>query len=100
MIGSRMAAQPRATRTALIGLTTAALGAALLAWLVARVGVGAIAAGVRQVGWGFAAILAISSVRLLARAFAWTRCLDPAYSLPLRDAFAAGLCAETIGSLT
>jgi hypothetical protein len=87
-------------RSALIGLTTAALGAVLLAWLVARVGVDAIAAGARQVGWGFAAILAISGVRILARAFAWTRCLDPAHPLPLRDAFAAGLCAETIGSLT
>jgi Lysylphosphatidylglycerol synthase TM region len=87
-------------RTALIGLTTAALGAALLVWLVARVGVDTIATGARQVGWGFAAILAISGIRILARAFAWTRCLDPAYTLPLRDAFAAGLCAETIGSLT
>lgn len=97
-----MADDPRGgtTRTAVIGLTTAALGAALLIWLVARVGVDAIAAGVRQVGWGFAAILAASAVRLLARAFAWTRCMDPAHDLPLRDAFAAGICAETIGSLT
>jgi Lysylphosphatidylglycerol synthase TM region len=94
MIGARM------RRTALIGLTTAALGAALLVWLVARVGVGGVTAGARQVGWGFAAILAISAIRLLARAFAWTRCLDPAHHLPLADAFAAGLCAETIGTLT
>jgi hypothetical protein len=94
MIGARM------RRTALIGLTTAALGAALLVWLIAQVGVDDIAAGARQVGWGFAAILAISGVRILARAFAWTCCVDPAHKLPLTDAFAAGLCAETVGSLT
>jgi hypothetical protein len=99
-----MTAAPRATvagmKTALAGLITAALGVALLAWLVANVGVAPILDGARQVGWGFGAILAISAVRIAARAYAWTRCLAAPYTLSLGEAFTAGLCAEAIGSLT
>lgn len=85
-----------------ISLVTTAIGLALLVILVHRVGAGAVAAGVRQVGWGFAAIVAISGARILVRAAAWRLCLDPAdtRALPLSRAFAAGLCAEAIGSLT
>jgi hypothetical protein len=99
-----MTAAPRGTvtgtKTAVAGLITTALGVALLAWLVARIGVRPILDGARQVGWGFAAILAISAVRLGARAYAWTRCLAAPYTLSLGEAFTAGLCAEAIGSLT
>jgi hypothetical protein len=99
-----MTAAPRATvmgrKTALAGLITAALGVALLAWLVARIGVGPILDGARQVGWGFGAILAISAVRLAARAYAWTQCVAPPHTLPFGAAFTAGVCAEAIGSLT
>jgi hypothetical protein len=54
------------------------------------------------VGWGFVAIVAIAAARILARAVAWRLCLDrrDARALRTRDAFAAGLCAEAVGSLT
>jgi hypothetical protein len=53
------------------GLVTAALGLALLAWIVEYVGVAQIAADFRQVGWGLAAIVAIGGARFLMRAVAW-----------------------------
>jgi hypothetical protein len=85
-----------------ISLLTTIVGVVLLVVLVRRVGVDAIAAGARQVGWGFLAIVAIAASRILARAAAWRLCLDPAdaAAVRLRDAFAAGLCAEAVGSLT
>jgi hypothetical protein len=85
-----------------ISVLTTLLGIVLLVVLVRRVGVDAILAGARQVGWGFLLIVAIAGARLLVRAAAWRLCLDPsdAARVPLRHAFAAGLAAEAIGSLT
>lgn len=85
-----------------IALVTTLVGLALLVVLVRRVGADAVLAGGRQVGWGFLAILAISGARILVRAAAWRLCLDATErrAVPLAQAFAAGLCAEAIGSLT
>lgn len=85
-----------------ISIVTTAIGLVLLVVLVQRVGAGAVLAGVRQVGWGFLGILAISGARILVRAAAWRLCLDAddLRAVPLSRAFAAGLCAEAIGSLT
>lgn len=86
----------------LISLITTLVGLALLVVLVRRVGADAVLAGARQVGWGFLAILVISGARILVRAAAWRLCLDREERrlVPLAQAFAAGLCAEAIGSLT
>ena len=86
----------------LISLVTTLVGLVLLVVLVRRVGVDAVLAGARQVGWGFIAIVAISGARILVRAAAWRLCLEPAEMrlVPLARAFGAGLCAEAIGSLT
>lgn len=85
-----------------ISLVTTAIGLVLLVVLVRRVGAGAVLAGIRQVGWGFLAILVISGARILVRAAAWRLCLDEddMHAVTLPRAFAAGLCAEAIGSLT
>jgi hypothetical protein len=82
------------------GLVTAALGLALLAWVVEYVGVAQIAADFRQVGWGLLAIVAIGGMRFLMRAIAWRLCLDPPHQLALADAFPAVICGDTIGNLT
>lgn len=85
-----------------ISTVTTLVGTVLLVVLVRRVGVDAIVAGARQVGWGFLAIVAIAAARILVRAAAWRLCLDrqDAAAVRLRQAFAAGLCAEAVGSLT
>jgi hypothetical protein len=72
----------------------------LLVELLRRVGLTAIADGIRQVGWGFAAILAVSAVRIGARAAAWRLCFARGERPRFPEAFAAGLCAEAAGSLT
>jgi hypothetical protein len=82
------------------GVLTAAGGLALLVWVVVRVGVGEIAADVRQVGWGLVLIVAFGGLRFLLRAVAWRLCLDPPHRLRLKDAFAAVVCGDAIGNLT
>jgi len=79
---------------------TALLGLILLVVVVVRVGVLAIAADVRQVGWGLLAIIAMGGLRFLLRALAWRLCLEPPHTLSIRDAFAAVICGDAIGNLT
>src|SRR5258708_5276117 len=78
------------------GVITAAGGLALLVWVVLRVGVAEIAADVRQVGWGLAAVVAIGGLRFLLRAAAWRLCLDPPPPLRLRGALPAGLLGGAV----
>lgn len=82
------------------GVVMALAGLALLVWMVSSVGIPAIAADVRQVGWMIVAIIAIGGLRFLMRAIAWRLCLDPPHTLALPDAFAAVVCGDTIGNLT
>ena len=76
-------------RVSPVGVGTALAGTALLVWVIAALGPAAIAADVRHVGWGIAAIVALGGLRFLLRAAAWQMCLDPPNALRLRDAFAA-----------
>jgi hypothetical protein len=87
-------------RASVSGILTAVAGLALLAAVVARVGMAEIAADVRQVGWRLLLVIAIGGLRFLLRAEAWRLCLDPPHVLSLRDAFAAVICGDTIGNLT
>jgi hypothetical protein len=82
------------------GIVMALAGAALLIWIVLAVGPAKIAADVRQVGWGIAAIIAIGGLRFLVRALAWRMCLDEPRAMRIRDAFAAVVCGDAVGNLT
>jgi hypothetical protein len=87
-------------RSSVSGILTAIGGLVLLIWVVRRVGVADIAADVRQVGWGLAAIIATGGLRFLLRAVAWRLCLEPPHTIKLRDAFSAVICGDAIGNLT
>lgn len=87
-------------RSGLTGVLFTIGGIALLAWMLGRVGVAEIVAGVRSVGWMLLAIVAIGGLRFLLRAVAWRLCLEPPHTLALSDAFAAVVCGDTIGNLT
>jgi hypothetical protein len=73
---------------------------ALFAWVVQRVGTAEIWSGLRQVGWGLAGIVAIGGLRFLARAVAWSFCVEPPLRLRLSDAFAAVVSGDSFGNLT
>src|ERR1044072_9534278 len=93
--------EPRARRSrfASLGIIFGLLGLLLFAYFVRRAGVGEIAASIQRLGFGFILILAISSVRYVARALAWVRCVEPPYRLPFRDAVAARLMGDALGNI-
>jgi hypothetical protein len=57
-------------------------------------------AGIVSLGWWFAIIVVIGGLRFLARAIAWTACVEPPHELPITTAFAGVVAGDTVGNLT
>jgi Lysylphosphatidylglycerol synthase TM region len=91
--------QSRSRRFAPLGIIFGLLGLILFAYFVSRAGVGEIVARIQRLGAGFLLILAVSSIRYIVRAVAWTRCIEPSYRLPFRTAFAARLMGDALGNI-
>jgi len=83
-----------------MGLVAAALGLALFAWFIQRIGAALIWEGIRDVGWGFIVIVGIAGLRFGLRALAWSTCLEPPASLAFSHAFGAVLAGDALGNLT
>src|SRR5690242_13069975 len=95
------AGEPRArsSRFAPLGIIFGILGLLLFAYFVRHAGIGEIAAGIQRLGYGFLLILAVSSLRYVVRAIAWTRCIERPYQLRFSDAFAARLMGDALGTI-
>lgn len=92
---------PSPRRQIALGLLAAAIGIALLIWLVRYQGPGQIWQGLRQVGWtGLLLIIALGGLRFATRAFGWCLCFEPPARLRFGDAFAAVLAGDALGNLT
>ena len=89
----------RNKKLARFGIIFALLGLLLFAYFVRKAGVSEIMAGIKRLGFGFLLILAISSLRQIARSLAWTRCFESPYSLRFRDAFAARVMGDALGNI-
>jgi hypothetical protein len=75
-------------------------GAVLFAYALRGADVGEIVGGIRRVGWGLAAILALAGLRFLVRAECWRLCMPPGTRLTLTQAFGAFLAGDALGSVT
>ena len=82
-----------------LGIVFVVLGLALFAYFVRKAGVSQIADGIRRLGAGFLLIIAISSVRQIARSIAWTLCVEEPYHLRFWDAFRARVMGDAIGNV-
>lgn len=89
----------RSRRFAPLGIIFGLLGLLLFAYFVNRAGVGEIVSRIQRLGAGFILILAVSSIRYVVRAIAWTRCIEPPHQLRFRDAFAARLMGDALGNI-
>ena len=87
-------------RETVVGLVAAAAGVALFVYAVRRAGLAEIIEGLRRVGVGFLLVLSCSAVREVARALAWTLCVERPHRLPFWQAFRARQTGEAIGNLT
>src|SRR5690606_6913651 len=79
------------------GIVIAAAALALFVYALTRVGAADLASGLRQIGWGLPAILAVSAARMAARTFAWRALI--ATPPPVRDMLGATLAGEAVGNL-
>ncbi len=91
--------QSGSRRFAPLGIIFGLLGLLLFAYFVSRAGVGEILSNIQRLGAGFILILAVSSLRYMVRALAWTRCIEPPHRLRFRDAFAARLMGDALGNI-
>ena len=89
----------RSRRFAPLGIIFGLLGLVLFVYFVNHAGVGQIVDGIQRLGAGFLLIIAISSLRYVARALAWTRCIEAPHRLPFRDAFAARIMGDALGNI-
>ncbi|MGH9310217.1 MAG: lysylphosphatidylglycerol synthase domain-containing protein, partial [Vicinamibacterales bacterium] len=91
---------PSRRSLSLAGTLTTVAAVALFIWIVWTAGPREIWQGVRQVGWGLAAIIVIAGARFGARAAAWIRCLEPPHTLRLSEAFMAVVSGDALGNAT
>jgi hypothetical protein len=87
-------------RRAIVTTAGVILGAALFAYAVSRVGVDALTDGVRRVGWGLVAIVALGGVRFALRAQCWRWCLPRGVTLDFLHALSAFLAGDAVGNVT
>ncbi len=87
-------------RARVITAAGAAAGAVLFAYAVRQAGVDALADGIRRIGWGWLAILALAGARFALRAQSWRWCLPPGVPLDFPHAFGAFLAGDAVGSVT
>jgi glycosyltransferase 2 family protein len=91
--------QSGSRRFAPLGIIFGLVGLLLFAYFVSKAGVGLIAERIQELGAGFLLILVVSSARYVVRALAWTRCIEPPFKLPFRDAFAARIMGDALGNV-
>ncbi len=93
------ARRPASRRLAPAGVVFSLLGLALFVYVVWRAGVGEIWEDIRRLGAGFLIIIALSGLRFVLRAFAWTLCFESPHALRFRDAFRAYLTGDAVGNV-
>jgi hypothetical protein len=82
-----------------IAVGSSVVGAAAFAYTLSAIGITNVREAMARVGWGFAAILLMSSVREVAKAAAWAQTFTDTHRLSLVDAFRARLAGEALSTL-
>jgi glycosyltransferase 2 family protein len=75
------------------------LAVLLFVYFVKRTGIGVIIESSKKLGFGFLLVMFLSGMRILVRSLAWQQCLEPPYSLTLRNTWPAYLIGDTMGQL-
>ena len=75
-------------------------GAALFALVLWYVDAAVVWDGVTKLRWWLLVVIALGGLRFLARAVAWSACVEPPHHLPILDAFKGIVAGDTIGNAT
>src|SRR2546430_1500749 len=89
----------RRKRFTSFGVISLVLGLALFAYFVKKAGVGQILDGISRLGAGFFLVIAVSTIRQIARSIAWMLCMEEPIKLRFRDAFRARVMGDAIGNI-
>jgi Lysylphosphatidylglycerol synthase TM region len=81
------------------GVISLLLGLALFGYFVRKAGLDQILEGIGRLGAGFLLVIAISSIRQIARSLAWTLCMEAPIKLRFRDALRARIMGDAIGNI-
>ena len=82
-----------------LGIVFALLGFLLFCYFIRKAGPGQILDGIKKLGFGFLLVLAISSVRHIARSLSWMLCFDGPERLKFWDALRARLMGDALGNI-
>src|SRR3954468_24633192 len=82
-----------------MGVVFALIGIALFAYFVRKAGVADILDGIRRLGAGFLLVVAVAGLRKVVRALAWMFCFESRHALRFRDALAAVIAGEALGTM-
>ena len=103
LVESRMAQESpqksRQRKFTPLGIVFSLLGFLLFCYFIKRAGPDQILGGIKKLGAGFLLILAISSIRHLARSLSWMLCFDGTERLKLWDALRGRLMGDALGNL-
>ena len=87
-------------RLKIIGAALTIAGIALFAYFVYSVGIGSILEGIGRIGFdGFALLMFLYFLRIVARALAWTLAVHDPYKLSFFDTLPAVIIGESLSSL-
>ena len=82
------------------GIVTVVAGAALFAIVLWTFGAAEVWDGIVRLRWWVLVIIAIGGLRFLARAAAWSACVEPPHRLSILDAFKGVVAGDMIGNIT
>ncbi len=82
-----------------LGILFSLLGLVLFCYFVKKAGLGQILDGIKKLSAGFLLIIAISSIRHIARSIAWLLCFDGPERLNFWDALRGRLMGDALGNI-
>lgn len=87
-------------RSGWVVLAAGAVGAGVFAWTVRHAGYAQVLESIRSLGWVFLLVVGLGGLRFAVRALAWMTCVERSVRLSFRDAFAAFLAGDALGTLS
>src|SRR5688500_11419837 len=84
----------------LTGLLTTVGGILVFALVLWNAGPAQVWEGMLRLRWWLLLIVLLGGLRFLARAVAWSVCIEPPHRLPISTAFAGVIAGDTIGNAT
>jgi uncharacterized membrane protein YbhN (UPF0104 family) len=96
------ASVPARAKTAIkpLAVVGTAAGILLFIYTLQTAGLATITQQLRQIGFGFVVVLALSAVRMMVRAKAWSLCIEENEHFTFGQAFRAFIAGDAVGNIT